>query len=212
LDCQSERFATMKAFPILIAMFSLLAAAAACAADQKLGQTVTTQGLDTYRFACARCHDRGINGAPKIGDRAAWNSRAPEWASVLESHAISGWIDMPAKGGYRRLSAADVGEAVGYLRVQLGAASMPSLASEDAEGRRVYLVSCSGCHSEGVGNAPKIGDRTAWRTLTADPRPVVRSHAINGYIRLAPTGGYQLPSEGDIEAAVGFMLAKSKNR
>lgn len=57
-----------------------------------------------YEWACAACHDEGLNGAPRKGDRAAWSERSPLWTAVLLEHAKSGYLQMPAKGGHPYLS------------------------------------------------------------------------------------------------------------
>jgi cytochrome c5 len=169
-----------------------------------------SRGRQTYEFACARCHDSGLNGAPKVTERAAWVARAPEWAAVLESHAVNGWLDMPPKGGYRHLVPDDVAAAVAHIRAQLGPAAAATMSRQDVEGRRIYLVCCSGCHDQGAAGAPKIGDPGAWKGLSAGSMPIVASHAMNGYFRMAPKGGYPLLSDRDVEAAVTFMVRRSR--
>jgi cytochrome c5 len=57
-------------FPLLFALWSLIASAASAA---------TTQELCMAR--CAMCHLPGIAGAPKVGDQAewAWREMNGEW-------------------------------------------------------------------------------------------------------------------------------------
>lgn len=47
---------------------------------------------------CNACHGAGVLGAPKIGDTAAWKSRASNGLDGLLAHAISGLNAMPPKG------------------------------------------------------------------------------------------------------------------
>jgi cytochrome c5 len=60
-------------------------------------------GEATYKSACFACHDTGVAGAPKIGDKAAWTPRAAQGKEVLYGHALAGFVGkagaMPAKGG-----------------------------------------------------------------------------------------------------------------
>lgn len=72
-------------------------------------------GQQIYRQACAFCHDKGVAGAPKIGDVAAWNPRLAQGRDVLYVAALRGKGAMPAKGGNPSLSDADVIAAVDYL-------------------------------------------------------------------------------------------------
>lgn len=179
-------------------------------ADPTTLKSGNAQGRQVYQFACGKCHDSGLNGAPKITDRAAWIARTPEWAAVLESHAVNGWVEMPPKGGYRYLAADDVTAAVGYIRGQLGSAAAPTLSTQDVEGRQVYSVYCGGCHDQGIAGAPKIGDPGVWTGLSTGAMPIIRSHAVNGYFRMAPKGGYPSLSDSDVESAVNFMVRRSR--
>ncbi|UCG72387.1 MAG: c-type cytochrome [Chromatiales bacterium] len=72
-------------------------------------------GRDTYIAACADCHDEGRDGAPELGNPAAWSARSPLWESVLAEHAQKGFLQMPAKGGHTELSEEAVAAAVEYL-------------------------------------------------------------------------------------------------
>lgn len=72
-------------------------------------------GEDVYEWACAACHGTGENGAPRIGDRAAWSDRSPLWSAVLLEHAKQGYLEMPAKGGHGYLSDRAVEAAGEYM-------------------------------------------------------------------------------------------------
>ncbi len=72
-------------------------------------------GRDTYIAACAACHDEGRDGAPELGDSAAWSARSPLWESVLTEHAQNGYVRMPVKGGHTELSEEAVAAAVEYM-------------------------------------------------------------------------------------------------
>lgn len=75
-------------------------------------------GQKIYRQACAFCHDRGVAGAPKTGDVAAWNARLAQGMASLYTVAIRGKGAMPAKGGNPSLTDADVNAAVDYMIAQ----------------------------------------------------------------------------------------------
>lgn len=78
------------------------------AADLALGEKI-------YNENCAACHDRGIAGAPKLGDRAAWETHLAEGIEHLQQMALSGEGAMPPRGGNPALSDEDVRAAVGYM-------------------------------------------------------------------------------------------------
>jgi cytochrome c5 len=75
-------------------------------------------GQQIYRQACAFCHDKGVAGAPKVGDVAAWSPRLAQGMDTLYTVALRGKGAMPAKGGNPSLADADVKAAVDYLVAQ----------------------------------------------------------------------------------------------
>jgi cytochrome c5 len=52
-----------------------------------------------YAGACLACHASGIAGAPKVGDKVAWESRLGNGIDAIVSSAIIGKGAMPANGG-----------------------------------------------------------------------------------------------------------------
>lgn len=64
---------------------------------------------------CSKCHQDGLNGAPKIGDRAAWIPRMAKGLDVLLKSAVHGHGAMPARGGVAELSDLEIQGAVVYM-------------------------------------------------------------------------------------------------
>jgi cytochrome c5 len=60
---------------------------------------VPTTGEQAFAKVCSACHTAGINGAPKIGDHAAWGPRIAQGKETLYKDAIGGKGNMPPKGG-----------------------------------------------------------------------------------------------------------------
>jgi cytochrome c5 len=60
---------------------------------------VPTTGEQAFNKVCTACHSTGVNGAPKIGDHAAWGPRIAQGKETLYKFAISGKGNMPPKGG-----------------------------------------------------------------------------------------------------------------
>ncbi|MCP5089847.1 MAG: hypothetical protein GY949_02885, partial [Gammaproteobacteria bacterium] len=56
-------------------------------------------GEAAYNENCAGCHETGMLGAPIAGDAADWGARSQLWDAVLLDHAITGYFEMPARGG-----------------------------------------------------------------------------------------------------------------
>jgi cytochrome c5 len=61
--------------------------------------SVPTSGEQAFTLVCSACHTSGINGAPKIGDHAAWAPRLAQGKETLYKDAIAGKGSMPPKGG-----------------------------------------------------------------------------------------------------------------
>jgi cytochrome c5 len=60
---------------------------------------VPATGEQAFTKVCSACHATGINGAPKIGDHAAWGPRIAQGKEALYKDAIAGKGNMPPKGG-----------------------------------------------------------------------------------------------------------------
>ena len=56
-------------------------------------------GEELYRSVCSACHDSGVAGAPKIGDKAAWAQHIAEGLDGMVQVATTGSRAMPPKGG-----------------------------------------------------------------------------------------------------------------
>ncbi len=52
-----------------------------------------------YQGACLACHAAGVANAPKLGDKAAWESKAATGIDNLLQSVINGKGAMPPKGG-----------------------------------------------------------------------------------------------------------------
>ena len=85
--------------------------ALAIKADTGTGQAGSTtggpappkSGAEVFEQVCSACHGAGIAGAPKAGDKAAWDPRIAKGKDTLYDHALHGFQGssgvMPAKGG-----------------------------------------------------------------------------------------------------------------
>ena len=78
-------------------------------------EAASANGEKTYKATCFACHDVGVAGAPKLGDKAAWEPRIAAGKDALYHSSLNGKNAMPAKGGNAALSDADVKAAVDYM-------------------------------------------------------------------------------------------------
>jgi cytochrome c5 len=76
-------------------------------------------GQQVYQAACVVCHDAGIAGAPKLGDKSQWAKHIAKGLDTLYASAVNGVQGsagaMPPKGGNPTLSNAEVRAAVDYM-------------------------------------------------------------------------------------------------
>jgi cytochrome c5 len=86
------------------------AAAPAAAAPAPVADAAADggKGAELFKKTCAMCHQTGVAGAPKLGDKADWGPRIAQGQDTLYKHAIEGFNGakgaMPAKGGNPALS------------------------------------------------------------------------------------------------------------
>ena len=72
-------------------------------------------GEAIYKDSCFACHDHGVAGSPKTGDKEAWVARLEKGNGVLYKNAINGIGAMPAKGGNTSIADEDIKAAVAYM-------------------------------------------------------------------------------------------------
>ena len=77
-------------------------------------------------------------------------------------------------------------------------------------GEEVVAGTCKMCHEAGVGGAPKMGDKAAWKARIAQGTDTLHNHAISGFNAMPPKGTCATCSDDEIKAAVDFIVAKSK--
>ena len=100
----------MKREFLLLAGMLLLSACARDAVDNRssgertAADTAASSGVlslngeTAYNEYCAGCHETGMLGAPVAGDAMDWGTRSRLWDAVLLDHAITGYLEMPARG------------------------------------------------------------------------------------------------------------------
>ena len=89
------------------------ATATAAAAGPRSGEQV-------YNASCMACHASGVAGAPKFGDKAAWEPRAAKGIDGLLTTATSGINAMPPKGTCADCSGDELKGAIEYMLSQAG--------------------------------------------------------------------------------------------
>src|SRR5690606_24251739 len=88
-------------------------------------------------------------------------------------------------------------------------AAAPVAAADAGKGKQVYDSSCMACHSTGAAGAPKLGDTAAWEPRIAQGMETLVQHSITGIRAMPPRGTCAACSDGDLEAAVEYMVGES---
>ncbi len=202
----------------------VVAAAAPAAETQMAGSGGAQSGEQIYNSVCLACHAAGVAGAPKTGDKAAWEPRMAQGMETLVMSSIKGKGAMPAKGGNASLSDAEIRSAVEYMLQQAGLADASASAAPTApapaqpvaaapaaaaDGEAVYTKACIACHSTGVAGAPKVGDKAAWEPRLAQGMDALVGSSVKGKGAMPPKGGNMSLTDAEIESAVEYMLEKT---
>lgn len=89
------------------------------------GARASMSGEQVFQSVCKTCHEAGIAGAPKAGDKAAWAASIKKGHDVLLQHALNGIQEagkvMPPRGGNPDLSDVEVERALVYMANRSGA-------------------------------------------------------------------------------------------
>jgi cytochrome c5 len=72
-------------------------------------------GEQIVKAQCSKCHEKGLHGAPRIGDRDAWIPRLKDGLDPVVRSAINGHGPMPARGGMADLTDAEMRDAITYM-------------------------------------------------------------------------------------------------
>ncbi len=168
-------------------------------------------GEQVYSQVCKNCHEGGLAGAPKFGDKPAWAKVIAQGQAVAVDHALKGIRAMPAKGGNPDLADIEVERAVVYMANKSDAgwrepAAPTAATGGERSGEQVVQVACGKCHQTGEGGAPKIGDRAAWRERARKGYKVVLQSALKGHAGMPARGGMAELSDVEIGRAVQFMM------
>lgn len=168
-------------------------------------------GKEVVETVCAACHVSGKDGAPKIGDQAAWAQRASKGLDKLTQNAIIGVRNMPAHGGQAALNDLEMTRAVAYM-VSGGNATdtnKPFKPAKSRTGEQVVQEHCQQCHASGKQGAPKLGDMNDWKPRLKNGVDQLVKSAIGGHNSMPARGGLANLSDDEMKAAVEFMVSKT---
>jgi cytochrome c5 len=79
------------------------------------GVASADKGKEIYDTKCFTCHASGVAGAPKFGDKAAWEPRIATGIDAMLAVAIKGKGAMPPKGTCMDCSDEDLKASIQYM-------------------------------------------------------------------------------------------------
>jgi cytochrome c5 len=181
----------------------VLGASSAVAAD-KSGRAVVEQ-------VCVACHGTGKDGAPLIGDFAAWTQHTKKGMAKLTESAISGIGKMPAHGGQPNLSDLEISRAIAYMvsAGRIADPSKPYASPSTVSPEQLVEKHCVNCHGVGQAGAPRIGVFADWKPRLANGIEGLVRSAITGHKAMPARSGMAQLSDTDLRNAVTFMVVQS---
>ena len=107
---------------------------------------------------------------------------------------------------------------MGFSRIKLaltsamiGAACMNSAGAQALKsGEQVYKEVCGACHTAGVANAPKLGDRKVWEPLISEGQAVLTAHGWVGVRGMPAKGGKADLALEEFARATAFMARAAR--
>ncbi len=112
MDMAMEKRTKERIAPISRVNVGEVAAVAMTPAADAMAEATPEQ---IYQSACNACHAAGVLEAPRLEDRAAWQTRYAQGLEALYQSVINGKGNMPAKGGRIDLSDDAIRKTVDYM-------------------------------------------------------------------------------------------------
>lgn len=91
----------------------------------------------------------------------------------------------------------------------VAAVAKEPVASIGKAGQQTYQAVCAMCHTAGLMNAPKLGDKDAWAPRIAQGKDTLVQHAIKGIRMMPAKGGNPSLSDDEVTQAVVYMANES---
>ena len=159
---------------------------------------------------CSMCHETGVGGAPRIGDRDAWVGRASGGFDSLVVSATRGHGAMPARGGLANLTDPELRSAVEFMfQTSVNGRALDRSSVRDVvahTGEDVVKLRCARCHEAGAGGAPRVGDAPAWAKRSTDGVDGLVRTAIRGHGGMPARGGTAGLTDEEMRAAITYMM------
>jgi len=169
-------------------------------------------GEELYKAVCGACHDTGVAGAPKTGDKAAWAPRIGVGLDVLTKTSKAGKGAMPPKGGSDATDE-ELASAIVFMANKSGAnfkepAPGTKPMASDKNPEEIAKQACFKCHETGDQGAPKLSDKAAWRQRGSKGLDAVTKTVIRGHGKMPARGGLADLTDEELKKVIAVVLKK----
>ncbi|MBS0367343.1 MAG: cytochrome c5 family protein [Proteobacteria bacterium] len=96
------------------------------------------------------------------------------------------------------------------LAIKSDTGEVAVVAALPKNGTELFQQTCSACHGQGIGGAPKAGDKAAWAPRLAEGKATLYEHALKGFQGktglMPPKGGRTDLPDDLVKQAVDHMV------
>src|ERR1700686_4292458 len=129
---------------------------------------------------------------------------------VLSEADYSKNVDARIRPPAREAIAGRDNSALAIKPAEAAAAGSAVVAAMPKNGTELFEQTCNACHGQGIGGAPKAGDKAAWGPRIAQGKATLYEHAIKGFQGsaglMAPKGGRAGAPDDLVRQAVDHMV------
>jgi cytochrome c5 len=132
---------------------------------------------------------------------------------ILASLGITALCFAALSGSLSETKIIDRIKPIGEVNVEAGGTAQAEKTVNTAIldiGQNRYEQTCKMCHETGLADAPKLGDKAAWKPRIDQGMETLIKHALHGLKAMPPKGGCVSCSDEEIQKAVEYMVSKSK--
>lgn len=178
--------------------------------------SASVMGRSIYNNYCAGCHNSGVGGAPRFGNKESWQTLANSGIKKLYRVAINGGGNMPARGGCVDCSDFKIELAVDYMVASSlkGVTHPEPKPVTEKDGEHVYKQYCASCHNNARSGAPQLGNKKQWAKIEDKGFMSAYEHIMQGRQGHPKKGGCNQCTDKEILSVLKYMLQKGsrKNR
>lgn len=120
-----------------------------------------------------------------------------------ETRAAPASVKAPAA---KKVASAKPQAAAGKAAATVQAQAAAGKDTAHADGKKLYQSACVACHTTGVANAPRLGDKTAWQPLIDRGMDSMMEVALKGKGAMPPRGA-STADDATLRAAVEYMIS-----